>query len=154
MTLSSRHLAATVTISLPMWRSSDGENTQAPPAHRDIRYICCPHLVRLIDRLAAQQIRIDFVLRMRLAGVPLWADRPQPKFAHQPSDAAPTPDGDPLAQQRHLQSTAAIHRMLGENPIEPVQKIERIRRCRSRLVVEAAARNAEQAALQAYTKTH
>src|ERR1700733_13555540 len=40
--------------------------------------------------------------------------------------------------------------MLGENPVEPVQKTARIRRRRSRLVVEAAARNAEQAALPAY----
>jgi hypothetical protein len=37
--------------------------------------------------------------------------------------------------------------MLGENPVEPVQKIELIGRRRPRLVIEAAARDPEQPAL-------
>jgi hypothetical protein len=63
---------------------------------------------------------------MRLAGVPLRPDRAQSKLAHQPSDATAS-NKDPFAQQRHLQPPAAIHRMLGENPVEPVQQIEFLR---------------------------
>src|SRR5947209_15593065 len=86
---------------------------------------------------------------MRLAGVPPRPDRAQPQLAHQPSDA-PASDGNPLAQQRHLQPPAAIHRMLGENPVEPVQQIELIRGRRPGLVIEAAARDPEQPALPVY----
>src|SRR6266480_5952928 len=86
---------------------------------------------------------------MRLAGVAPRPDRAQPQLAHQPSDA-PASDGNPLAQQRHLQPPAAIHRMLGENPVEPVQQIELIRGHRSGLVIEAAARDPEQRALPDY----
>jgi hypothetical protein len=37
--------------------------------------------------------------------------------------------------------------MLGENPVEPVQQIELLRRWRPGLVIEAAARDPEQRAL-------
>src|SRR6201993_1883481 len=86
---------------------------------------------------------------MRLAGVALRSDRAQPQLAHQPSDA-PAPDRNPFPQQRHLQPPAAIHRMLGENPIEPVQQIKFYCRRRPRLIIEAAACDPQQPALPAY----
>src|SRR5205085_982985 len=36
-----------------------------------VRYVGGPHLVRLVDRLAAQKVRVDLVPGMPLAGVPL-----------------------------------------------------------------------------------
>jgi hypothetical protein len=45
-------------------------------------------LVRPVDRLATQKIRIDLVLGMPLAGVPLRPDRPQRELSHQPPDAS------------------------------------------------------------------
>src|SRR6202035_5210044 len=105
------------------------------PRHTNVS---CPYSVR--------QIGIDLVLGMRLAGVALRPDRAQSQFAHQPSDTAPT-DRNPLAQQRHLQPPAAIHRMRGENPIEPIEKIDLLRRYRPALRVEAATRDPEQRAL-------
>src|SRR5271165_4024722 len=127
----------------------DRDQIQKPSAHRDVRNVARPHLVRLVDRLVAQQVGVDLVLGMRLAGVPLRPDGGKTQLAHQPSDA-PTPDRNPLAQQRHLQSPAAIHRMLGEHSIEPVQQIEILRGRRPGMVIEAAARDPEQRALPAH----
>src|SRR5271156_5088861 len=106
-------------------------------------------LVRLVDRLAAQKIWIDLVLGMPLAGVPLRPDRPQPELLHQPPDP-PAANRNPLTQQRHLEPAAAVDRMVCENPVEPLQKLELLRRFRPRLIIEAAARNPEQRALPAY----
>src|SRR5438132_4376934 len=86
---------------------------------------------------------------MPLAGVPLRPDRPQPELFHQPPDASPA-DRNPLSQERHLEAAAALDCMVGENPVEPLQKLEFLRRFRPRPVIEAAARNLEERALPAY----
>src|SRR5580700_8487383 len=106
-------------------------------------------LVRLVDRLAAQKVRVDLVLGMPLAGVPLRPDRPQPELSHQPPDASAA-DRNPLPQQRHLQPAAAVDWMVGENPVEPLQKLEFLCGFRPRPIIKAAARNPEQRALPAY----
>ena len=98
-------------------------------AHRYVGYVSGPHLVRLVDRSAAQKVRIDLVPGMPLAGVPLRPDRPQPELPHQPPHA-PAADRNPLPQQRHLQPAAAIDWVVGENPVEPLQKLEFRRRFR------------------------
>jgi len=120
-----------------------------PPLHRYVRYVSCPYLVRLVDRLAAQKVRVDLVLRMPLAGVPFWPDRPQPELLHQPPNP-PAANRNPLTQQRHLEPAAAVDRMVCENPVEPLQKLEFLRRFRPRPVIEAASRNPEQRALPDY----
>src|SRR5580704_8567388 len=106
-------------------------------------------LVRLVDRLVAQKVWVDLVPGMPLAGVPLRPDRPQPELPHQPPDA-PAANRNPLSQERHSEPTAAVDWMVGENPVEPLQKLEFLRRFRPRPVIEAAARNPEQRALPAY----
>src|SRR5580692_9344029 len=106
-------------------------------------------LVRPVDRLAAQKVRVDLVPGMPLAGVPLWPDRPQRELLHQPPDA-PAADRNFLSQQRHLEPTAAVDRMIGENPVDPLQKLEFLRTVRPGPVIEAAARRGEQRALPAY----
>jgi hypothetical protein len=50
-------------------------------AHRYAGDVSGPHLVRLVDRRATQKVRVDLVLGMPLAGVPLRPDRPQPEFS-------------------------------------------------------------------------
>jgi hypothetical protein len=64
----------------------DRDPIQKPVSHDDVRDISCPNrfrggqvLVRLVDRLAAQKVRVDLALGMPLAGVPLRPDRPQPE---------------------------------------------------------------------------
>src|SRR5256885_14399091 len=86
---------------------------------------------------------------MPLAGVPLRPDRPQPDLFHQPPDA-PAANRAPLSRERHLQPAAAIHRMVRENSVEPLQKLEFLPRFRPWPVIKAAARNPEQRALPAY----
>src|SRR5580700_12185082 len=98
---------------------------------------------------AAQKVWVDLVLGMPLAGVPLRPDCPQPELPHQPPDA-PAANRNPLSQERHLEPTAAVDGMVGENPVEPLQKLEFLGRFRPRPVVEAAARNPEQRALPDY----
>jgi hypothetical protein len=98
---------------------------------------------------AAKKARVDLVRGMPLAGVPLWPDCPQPELPHQPPDA-PAADRNPLSQQRHLELTAAADRMIGENPVEPLQKLEFRRTVRPGPVIEAAARHRKQRALPAY----
>src|SRR5438309_10117518 len=117
--------------------------------HRYVRYVSGPYLVRLIDPLAAQKVWVDLVLGMPLAGVPFWPDRPQPELLHQPPDA-PAANRNPLSQQRHLEPAAAVDRMVYENPVEPLQKLEFLRRFRPRPVIKAASRNLQQHALPAY----
>src|SRR5215469_2548889 len=123
------------------------DQVQKPVLHGYVRYISCPHLVRLVDRLAAQKVWVDLVLGMPLAGVPLRPDRPKPELPHQPPDAS-TADRNPLAQQRHLKPAAAVDWMVRENPIEPLQKVELLRTFRPWPVIKAAARHPEQRALR------
>src|ERR1700724_3733771 len=106
-------------------------------------------LVRLVDRLVAQKVWIDLVPGMPPAGVPLRPDRPQPELPHQPPDA-PAANRNPLSKERPAGPTAAVDWMVGENPVEPLQKLEFLRRFRPRPVIEAAAPNPEQRALPAY----
>ena len=54
----------------------DRDQVQKPLLHGDVRDVRCPHLVRLVDRLAAQKVWVDLVLGMPLAGVALGPDRP------------------------------------------------------------------------------
>src|SRR5690349_11605251 len=86
---------------------------------------------------------------MPLAGVPFRPDRPQPELFHQPPDP-PAANRNPLPQQRYLEPAAAVDRMVCENPVEPLQKLEFLRTLRPRPVIEAASRNPEQRALPDY----
>src|SRR5205814_7766402 len=113
----------------------DRDQVQKSLLHRYVRYISCPYLARLIDRLAAQKVWVDLVLGMPLAGVPFWPDRPQPELLHQSPDP-PAANRNPLTQQRHLEPAAAVDRMVCENPIEPLQKLEFLRRFRPRPVIK------------------
>src|SRR5438132_7424879 len=103
------------------------DQVQKPLLHRYVRYVSCPYLVRLVDRLAAQKVRVDLVLGMPVAGVPFRPDRPQPELLHQPPDP-PAANRNPLTQQRHLEPAAAVDRMVGEIPVEPLQKLEFLHR--------------------------
>jgi len=73
----------------------DRHQVQKPLLHCDVGYVGGPHLVWLVDRLAAQKVWVDLVPGMPLAGVPLRPDRPQPELPHQPPDA-PAANRNPL----------------------------------------------------------
>jgi hypothetical protein len=88
----------------------------------------------LVNCLAAQEVWVDLVPGMPLAGIPLRSDRPQPELSHQPPDA-PAAHRNPLSQQRHLEPAASVDWTVCENPVEPLQKLEFLRRFRPRPVV-------------------
>src|ERR1700719_406589 len=69
-----------------------------PLLHGDVGYVSGPHLVRMVDRLVAQEVWVDLVPGMPLAGVPLRPDRLQPELPHQPPDA-PAANRNPLSQE-------------------------------------------------------
>src|SRR3954463_6897913 len=127
----------------------DRNQVQKPLLHRYVRYVSGPHLVWLVDRLAAQKVRVDLVLGMPLAGVPFRPDRPQPELLHQPPDS-PAANRNPITQQRHLEPAAAVDRMGRAKPGGATPKLDLLRRFRPRPVIEAASRNPEQRALPAY----
>jgi hypothetical protein len=54
--------------------------------HRDIRNVRAPHLIDPLDRDPAEQVRVDLMLRCRLAGVGALVDRHQPHQTHEPLD--------------------------------------------------------------------
>jgi len=60
----------------------NGDEVEEAALHRNVGHIRTPHLVRLIDGQVAQQIRIDLVLRVRLAGLRALIDRRQARLGH------------------------------------------------------------------------
>src|SRR5260370_30218396 len=64
------------------------DQVQKPLSNGDVLDDSGPRPVRLSSRLSTQKVRVDLVLGMPLAGVPLRPDRPQPELPHQPPDAS------------------------------------------------------------------
>src|SRR6201985_1696341 len=62
----------------------DRDQVQKPLPHRYVGYVSSPHLVRPVDCLAAQEVRVDLVSGMPLAGISLRSERPQPETSYQP----------------------------------------------------------------------
>jgi hypothetical protein len=56
----------------------DDHQIEKALGHRDIRNVRASHLIDPIDRDPAEQVRLDLVLRCRLAGVGALVDRHQP----------------------------------------------------------------------------
>jgi hypothetical protein len=56
----------------------DRHQVQKPLSHRDVGYVSCPHLVRLVDRVATQKVRVDFCsgCRLLVSRFGLTANRP------------------------------------------------------------------------------
>src|ERR1700746_2135919 len=123
----------------------DRDQVQKSLPHWYVGYVSSPHLVRPVDCLAAQEVWVDLMPGMPLAGIPLRSDRPQPELSHQPPDA-PAAHRNPLSQQRHLEPAAAAHWTVCENPVEPLQKLEFLRRFRPRPAIEASWRKPQKRA--------
>jgi hypothetical protein len=92
--------------------------------------ICDSVTMSVVDQPASSKA-CSAVLGMPLAGVPFRPDRPQPELLHQPPNP-PAANRNPLTQQRHLEPAGSVDRMVCENPVEPLQKLEFLRRFRPR----------------------
>ena len=86
--------------------------------HRDVRDVRAPHLVRTVDLQFAQQVRVDVVIRLRVARARLAVDRLQANQAHQAPDST-APRRHALAPQvsRHLPT--AVERVLERQGVHP-----------------------------------
>jgi hypothetical protein len=103
-------------------------------------------MVRLIDRQMPQQIRIDLVPRMRLAGLWVPIDRRQTHFGHQPADTM-APNAPAVASQMPGHLPRAVPRRLKELLVDETHQPERLFALRCRLAVERRARDRHQLAL-------
>ena len=72
----------------------DRHQIEEATAHGDVRHVGAPHVIGPVDRQLAQQIRIDPVLRVRIARAWPLVDRRQAHLRHQPPrpDLSPCPD--------------------------------------------------------------
>jgi site-specific DNA recombinase len=116
--------------------------------HLRTDYFGAPHLVAAVDGQPAQQVRVDLVLRVRLAGVGPLVNRLQPHCPQQPPGPLGV-DFVPQAAQvgRHPQHTVARRpRVL---LVQQAHQREVLRAFARRAVVQAGAVQAQQLALPA-----
>src|SRR3984957_2267863 len=115
--------------------------------HRDVSYIGAPHLVRPLNTQAAQQIRINLVIRVPLAGVGLLVDRLQSHHPHQPAHALAVYHHAILAQRRH-HPPRPVERPLRIKLVHPTHQRQVVRVHRRRLVIQRRAGDLQQLALR------
>jgi len=78
---------------LPACPIHDRDQVEEPAPHRNVRHIGTPHMVGAIDRQLSQQIGIDPVLRVRIAGAWPLVERRQAHLRHLAPPAAARPHG-------------------------------------------------------------
>jgi hypothetical protein len=82
------------------------DQIEKAPGHRDVSNVGGPHLVRPLDRQAAQQVGIDPVLRRATAGLRLWG----PGLRAPSAASAPAPPRLRLTWRPAWRSWAVIRR--------------------------------------------
>ena len=92
--------------------------------HRNVGDIGRPHVIRLGDRQLTQQIRVDPVGWMPLAGARHAIDRPDAHPPHQRRDL-PSPNGVPLLPEEIPQHAGAVEWILQMQLINPPHKHQR-----------------------------
>ena len=112
----------------------DRDQVQKAGRHRDVRDVRAPHLVQTVDLQFAQQVRVDVVIRLRVARARLAVDRLQAHQAHQALDST-APRRHALAPQvaRHLPT--AVERVLERQGVHPPQQRQVLRALSPRRVV-------------------
>jgi len=116
--------------------------------HRDVGDVGRPDLIDPADLEAAQQVRVDDVLGVRLARLGLRRHRLQPHQAHQPLDALAI-DLAPLAPKGIGQLAAAVERVLQVQLVDSAHQRELLGARGLGLVVQTGARYPQQLALAA-----
>ena len=126
----------------------DRHQVKEAALHRDVSDVGAPDMVRPLDRQTPQQIRVDPVLGVRIAGTRRPIDRLKPHQAHQPSGPA-SADPHALAAQVKCHPTGAVKRVLQEQLVDPPHQHERLRALPLRLVIERGAPDRQKTALPA-----
>ena len=105
-------------------------------------------MVRPLDCQTPQQVRVNPVLGVRIAGARRPIDRLKSHQAHQTSGPA-SADPHALAAQVKCHPTGAVKRVFQEQLVDPPHQHERLLALPLRLVVERGAPERQQAALPA-----
>src|SRR5215204_661338 len=113
----------------------DRNEVEEATPHLDIGYIRTPDLVRPINAQVPQQIRIDLVLRVRLARLRTLIDRRQAHLGHQSTDAM-APNTPAIAPQMTCHLARAVPGRLQELLVNQPQQSERLFALRTGLTVE------------------
>ena len=95
----------------------DRHQVKEAAPHRDVADAGAPDMVRPLDRQTFEQIGVDPVPGMRIAGAWRPVDRLKPHQAHQTTGPA-TADAHPLKAQMTNHLTGAVERMLQEQLID------------------------------------
>ena len=127
----------------------DRHQVKEAALHRDIGDVGAPDVVRPLDCQAPQQIWVDPVLGVRIAGARRPIDRLKPHQAHQPSGPASADPHALAAQALKRHPTGAVKQVLQEQHVDPPHQHERPRALPLRLVIERGAPERQQAALPA-----
>jgi hypothetical protein len=114
--------------------------------HRDVADVHRPHLVRPLDRQAAQQVRIDLVAGRGLGRVRTAIERLYPHPLHQRLHVT-TADLAPLGRQQASQHPRAGEGELQVQPVEPTHDRKVGLRHRPRPIVDAAAADVQNRSL-------
>ena len=126
----------------------DRHQVKEATVHRDVGDVGAPDLVRPLDRQAPQQIRVNPVLGVRIAGARRPINRLKPHQAHQTTGPA-APDANALSAQMTDHLAGAIKRILQEQLVDPTHQRQGLRALALRCVVERGAPDRQQAALPA-----
>ena len=129
----------------------DGHQLEEAVLDRHERDIGAPDLIGSVDLHLSQQIRIDRVLWVSLAGPRPFVDSLQTHLGYQPPDAV-TPDDRAFSSQISRDLTTAEERIFGEDPINLLHHSQRVRVDADRHVVEGRPAQPHQFALLADTQ--
>ena len=124
----------------------DRHEVEEPTAHRNIRHVRAPHMVRPRDRDVSQQVREDLVFRVGTTRVRPPIYRLQAHLPHQTDDSLPVdPMSFPAKHPGHL--AGAEERHVQEDLVQSLHQRQILRRLAGSLVVERRAAKTQQAAL-------
>ena len=126
----------------------DGDQVEKAAADRDIGDVGRPDLVWPLDRQIAQQVGINLVSRSGLGRSRLRPERFDPHPPHQPPHALAV-DGKALLAQRPRDAPGPEERTRGEQRVDAPPCLEVVVIGRSRVAIDARARQAQHGALPA-----
>jgi hypothetical protein len=124
----------------------DGDEVKETAPHRDVSHVGAPDLVWPLDRQMPQQIRVNLVVRVRLARLRSLIDRRQADLAHQtPHPLAADAPAQPPQMPCHL--AGAVERALQEHLVDEPHEGEVLWALVRRRAIERGAGDGDQLAL-------
>jgi len=129
----------------------DGHQIQKPAPHRDVGDVGAPHLIWPLNHHVFQQIRINLVLRMLLAGVRGLVNRHQLHQMHQTADTMPAAFvAQALHETRHL--ARPVPRRVQELLVDDLHELQVLGALVPGAAIQTRTRQRQQPALAAHAQ--